>query len=95
MIDLATFKQFQITGKVLTDHRYNTSHSGNISMRAGGKILIKRRGAMLGYLEPEDIIETDLYNTDSGIMLLKQIYIIPIQELCYLVQKQMSTVKYI
>jgi L-fuculose-phosphate aldolase len=24
---------------------------------------------MLGYLEPEDIIETDLYETDSGIML--------------------------
>ncbi len=69
MIDPETFKQFKIVGKVLTDHRYNTSHSGNISMRAGGKILIKRRGAMLGFLEPEDIIETDLYTQDSGIML--------------------------
>lgn len=69
MIDESTFKQFKITGEVLTDHRYNTSHSGNISMRAGNKILIKRRGAMLGYLEPEDIIETDLYGPDSGIML--------------------------
>ena len=38
-------------------------------MRSGNKILIKRRGAMLGYLEPDDIIETDLYNADSGIML--------------------------
>ncbi|MFX1442074.1 MAG: class II aldolase/adducin family protein [Promethearchaeota archaeon] len=69
MIDQETYKQFKIVGKVLTDHRYNTSHSGNISMRAGGKILIKRRGAMLGFLEPEDIIETDLYGADSGIML--------------------------
>ncbi len=69
MIDAETYKQFNITGKILTDHRYNTSHSGNISMRSGGKILIKRRGAMLGYLELEDIIETDLYKTDSGIML--------------------------
>ena len=69
MIDSETFKQFKIVGKVLTDHRYNTSHSGNISMRAGGKILIKRRGAMLGFLEPEDIIETDLYGADSSIML--------------------------
>lgn len=69
MIDQETYKQFKIVGKVLTDHRYNTSHSGNISMRAGGKILIKRRGAMLGFLEPEDIIETDLYKADSGIML--------------------------
>ena len=69
MIDAETFKQFKIVGKVLTDHRYNTSHSGNISMRAGGKILIKRRGAMLGFLEQEDIIETDLYEADSGIML--------------------------
>ncbi|MHA1764176.1 MAG: class II aldolase/adducin family protein [Promethearchaeota archaeon] len=69
MIDEETFKQFKITGKILTRHRYNTSHSGNISMRSGNKILIKRRGAMLGYLEPDDIIETDLYNADSGIML--------------------------
>lgn len=69
MIDSETFKQFKIVGKILTDHKYNTSHSGNISMRAGGKILIKRRGAMLGFLEPEDIVETDLYDVDSGIML--------------------------
>ena len=69
VIDDATFKEFQIVGKVLTDHRYNTSHSGNISMRSGGKILIKRRGAMLGFLEPEDIVETDLHQQDSGIML--------------------------
>jgi len=69
MIDPETFKQFQIVGKILTDHRYNTSHSGNISMRSGGKMLIKRRGAMLGFLEIEDIIETDLHRVDSGIML--------------------------
>jgi len=69
VIDKATFKEFQIVGKVLTDHMYNTSHSGNISMKSGGKLLIKRRGAMLGFLEPEDIIENDLYQQDSGIML--------------------------
>jgi len=69
VIDEATFKEFRIVGKVLTDQGYNTSHSGNISMRSGGKLLIKRRGAMLGFLEPEDIIETDLYQQDSGIML--------------------------
>ncbi len=69
VIDKATFKEFQVVGKVLTDHMYNTSHSGNISMRSGGKLWIKRRGAMLGFLEPEDIIETDLYQQDSGIML--------------------------
>ncbi|MBD3256187.1 MAG: fuculose phosphate aldolase [Candidatus Lokiarchaeota archaeon] len=69
MIDDATFEQFKVVGKVLTDHRYNTSHSGNISMRSANKIYIKRRGAMLGYLKPSDIIETDLYHQDSGIML--------------------------
>ena len=69
MIDDITFEQFRVVGKVLTDHRYNTSHSGNISMRSANKLYIKRRGAMLGYLNPEDIIETDLYNPDSGIML--------------------------
>lgn len=69
MIDEITFEQFRVVGKVLTDHRYNTSHSGNISMRSANKIFIKRRGAMLGYLKPEDIIETDLEKPDSGIML--------------------------
>ncbi|MFX0072477.1 MAG: class II aldolase/adducin family protein [Candidatus Hermodarchaeota archaeon] len=69
MIDDITFEQFRIVGKVLTDHRYNTSHSGNISMRSADKLYIKRRSAMLGYLKPEDIIETDLHKPDSGIML--------------------------
>jgi L-fuculose-phosphate aldolase len=69
VIDEATFREFKIVGRVLYEKGYNTSHSGNISMRSGGKILIKRRGAMLGFLEPEDIIETDLDQQDSGIML--------------------------
>jgi len=29
-----------------------TSHGGNMSLRLGEKILITRRGSMLGYLEP-------------------------------------------
>lgn len=69
VIDEATYREFQIVGRVLYERGYNTSHSGNISMRSGGKILIKRRGAMLGFLEPEDIIETDIGKQDSGIML--------------------------
>ncbi|MHA1273368.1 MAG: class II aldolase/adducin family protein [Promethearchaeota archaeon] len=69
MIDEDTFKQFRVVGKFLMHYGCNASHSGNISVRSGGKIYIKRRGAMLHHLEPEDIVETDLYKPDSGIML--------------------------
>ncbi|MEW6662272.1 MAG: aldolase [Bacillota bacterium] len=37
-----------------------TSHGGNMSLRLGDKVIITRRGAMLGYLESEDFVETPL-----------------------------------
>lgn len=47
----------------------NNSHSGNMSVRVGRRILITRRGSMLGFLKDEDIIETGLEEDDSGISL--------------------------
>ena len=38
----------------------NHSHSGNISIRDGNKILIKKHGAMLGYLTKKDIVRINL-----------------------------------
>ncbi|MHA1871677.1 MAG: class II aldolase/adducin family protein [Promethearchaeota archaeon] len=66
VIDEYTFKVFDKVGKYLVSHGLNTSHSGNISIRSGGKIIIKRRSAMLGNLEPEDLVEVDLYEEDSN-----------------------------
>jgi L-fuculose-phosphate aldolase len=40
-----------------------------MSVRLGDKVVIKRRGAMLGRLKPHDLIETGLYKPDSGVIL--------------------------
>jgi L-fuculose-phosphate aldolase len=35
-----------------------TTHGGNLSLRRGDRMLVTRRGAMLGHLTPEDLVET-------------------------------------
>jgi L-fuculose-phosphate aldolase len=62
-------KEFQKIGKDLFLAGLNSSHSGNMSIRSGDRIFITRRGAMLGHLEKEDIIETELWKNDSKIIL--------------------------
>jgi len=64
-LDDSVYKVFKKVGHHLVSHGYNTSHSGNISIRSGGKIIIKRRSAMLGNLEPEDLVICDLKQEDS------------------------------
>ncbi len=66
VINESIFKIFDKVGKHLVNLGYNTSHSGNISIKSGGKIIIKRRAAMLGNLDPEDLIECSLSEEDSG-----------------------------
>jgi L-fuculose-phosphate aldolase len=46
-----------------------SSHGGNMSIRLGDRIVIKRRGAQFGQLTENDIIETALYEDDSFSML--------------------------
>lgn len=43
-----------------------TSHGGNMSVRAGDRIFITRRGSMLANLEDKDIVETGLEEGDTG-----------------------------
>jgi len=62
-------EEFKKIGRATFETGLNNSHSGNISVRVGNKILITRRGSMLGYLKDEDIIETGLEHDDSGIAL--------------------------
>ena len=40
-----------------------------MSIRLGDRVIIKRRGAMLGQLKPHDLIETRLDKNDSGVAL--------------------------
>jgi L-fuculose-phosphate aldolase len=69
VIDNSIYEIFRKIGKHLVRHGYNTSHSGNISIRSGGKIFIKRRSAMLGDLLLEDLVECSLTEEDSSSLI--------------------------
>ena len=69
-IDEATFRSFDLVGKDLSNRGLNGSHSGNIYIRSGGKIIITRRASMLGWLNPEDLVITDLEEEDSASSLI-------------------------
>jgi len=68
-IDQATFESFARAGKDICDRGLNGSHSGNMSIRSGGKIIITKRAAMLGWLKPEDLVVCGLEEEDSGAMV--------------------------
>jgi hypothetical protein len=55
-------KEIILFGKVLYEQGLNHSHSGNISVRDGNNILIKKHGVMLGYLTEKDIVSINLDN---------------------------------
>ena len=67
MIDQRLYEEFRDIGRDIYLGGLTSSHGGNISVRVGNRIIIKRRGAQLGRLKPEDFIETGLYTKDSGI----------------------------
>ena len=69
MIDPRVYEMFRDIGRDMFVHNLISSHGGNISVRYGDRIIIKRRGAMLGNLKPHDLIETGLDKNDSGVAL--------------------------
>jgi L-fuculose-phosphate aldolase len=69
MIDERIYEQFKEIGRDLYEAGMTSSHGGNISMRLGDRVVIKRRGAQLGRLKPHDLIETGLEKNDSGVTL--------------------------
>ena len=68
-------REFKKIGADLFASHLVTSHGGNMSVRVGDRLLITRRGSMLGHLEDEDIIETSLFEDDA---LLIEDEIIPV-----------------
>lgn len=62
-------EQFRKFGRELFLQGVNSSHSGNISVRMGDRVLITRRGSMLADLTERDLIETGLEEDDSHIVL--------------------------
>ena len=63
------YREFRRIGGFLDSRGLISSHGGNISVRQGDKMLVKRRGAMLGDLHPWDIVEMPLNEIDSKIMI--------------------------
>jgi L-fuculose-phosphate aldolase len=69
MIDERIYETFRDIGRDLYAAGLISSHGGNLSVRLGDRLVIKRRGAMLGNLKPHDLIETRLDKNDSGVAL--------------------------
>jgi len=58
--------QFQTVGRDLFTRGLISSHSGNLSIRLGDRIIITRRGSMLGSLDEHDLIETGIERNDRA-----------------------------
>jgi L-fuculose-phosphate aldolase len=69
MVDERIFQMFRDIGRDLYTSNMISSHGGNLSVRLGDHLVIKRRGAMLGQLKPHDLVETLIEKNDSGVAL--------------------------
>ena len=58
--------QFQTIGRDLFTRGLVSSHSGNLSIRLGERVIITRRGSRLGCLEEHDLIETGISRNDRS-----------------------------
>ena len=56
--------EFQSIGRDLFNRGLVSSHSGNLSIRLGDRLIITRRGCRLGCLEEHDLIETGISKND-------------------------------
>lgn len=68
MIDQRLYEEFRTIGRDIFLTGLTSSHGGNMSVRAGDKIIIKRRGAQFGRLKQTDFVETSFKGKDSGIV---------------------------
>lgn len=58
--------QFQTIGHDLFTRGLVSSHSGNLSIRLGERMIITRRGSRLGCLEEHDLIDTGISKNDRS-----------------------------
>lgn len=68
MIDERLYEEFRDIGRDIYLGQLTSTHGGNMSVRVGDRIIIKRRGAQLGRLKRVDFIETSMYHKDSEII---------------------------
>jgi L-fuculose-phosphate aldolase len=68
MIEQRLYEEFRYIGRDIFVAGLTSSHGGNMSVRVGDKIIIKRRGAQFGRLKPTDFVVTSFQGKDSGII---------------------------
>ena len=59
-------RQFREIGKDLFLSGLVTSHAGNMSMRTGSRLIITRRGSMLGRLKAADLVDVTVSSPHSA-----------------------------
>lgn len=62
-------KEFKKIGWAMYVAGLQNSHSGNLSVRVGNRMIVTRRGSMLGFLEAEDLVELRI-DEDDGMMAI-------------------------
>ncbi|MEE9293370.1 MAG: class II aldolase/adducin family protein [Phycisphaerae bacterium] len=62
---LQDLSAFDTAGRMLLACRCNNSHSGNLSIRHGHRIVITRTGAMLASLTADDLVTTSFEPTEQ------------------------------
>lgn len=65
MIERELIGVFREVGRDLFVAGLTTSHGGNMSIRDGDRVIITRRGSMLGRLTEDDLIETRIEPCDA------------------------------
>ena len=66
MIDQRLYEEFRDIGRDIYVGQLTSSHGGNMSVRVGNRVIIKRRGAQLGRLKITDFLETSLNGRKKG-----------------------------
>ncbi|MGB4593101.1 MAG: class II aldolase/adducin family protein [Coriobacteriia bacterium] len=67
MIERVLIAEFRKIGRDIFVAGLITSHGGNLSVRQGDRIVITRRGSMLGRLTEDDIVETGMEPGDDAL----------------------------
>ena len=65
MIDRELIRVFREIGRDIFVAGLTSSHGGNMSVRDGERIVITRRGSMLGRLGDDDLVETGMAPCDA------------------------------
>ncbi len=66
---MSMLSQFQKIGYDLFSQGLVSSHSGNMSIKAGERLVITSRRSMLGHLTKQDLVETGIDQDDRAIPL--------------------------